>query len=499
MPRSVAIMAFGTVLLLTQSASASLSLLEWSADWSGFRDDFEDGDFADGSSGETRLYTQICGVVTDAEEDAGRLRFQGPQAPCNGVAVRARMPALANPRGTIQFAPQTFPSGSSAGMEVATQDGSHSVMLFFSRHPAPGPVTDTLTVDLYVDGVNVAAAALAASAPSILALSPVVDLEFSGVAEPGGAQWRPRGRYRVCMPPSCLDSTPWSDLYPNPSLAPGQGLVPMNAVYEPYLFAQGGAAFVVDLTEWTWATSFTDDFESDAFASALPYYANCPSAVVDGAFVLAPPVGWTCNAGLPAFVTGEASARATFAWSMPRPCSYGAALQWGTDPSSFASDTAVASVGRASLPGIGSDVLFVGLWSEAGPSGPFALLVLSSNAAADPALAGVAAIELALAIERDGALLRPHGRARLCDTIPCPSESLKPLRELTAYAVPQIQGADVCGIPVVAWSAPPDGGAMTAVPHAIGVFYAPEPDAAAFGSLALATLAIMARIRRNAR
>lgn len=491
----------------------------WSVEWLGFEDDFEDGVLADGEPGEPSHYQPVCGATGDAGESAaivesdGLLELSGPDAACDGAILGAQLgvPTPSETRVTFRF--QVPALGESYGITLSTPDQSDFVNLSLARAAVPPLLQPdvllvVLAADPFADGspAFVQIAILSTTPPHADVSGQAIELKLGVVPGPGGTLI-PDGSYRLCTGSPCESetTTPFLPLTAT-GLSSDGGALDAGVLHYPAFTAlgvPGGDPFSFAIEEWSTRGRADDDFSDGIFSDAPPYLPpasfGCDGVSEAGGFLRLRGPGAACGATyavLSGVMPGPLTATARFAFTVPRPCeSFGVSL--GNDGSRFPFDQAWLQVARAADPSGALDVLQVVLGSESeagsgGPSNPIARqAILSFDPDADPALEGVTAIELSLALEPDAEGLAPVPGYRLCTASSC-SEAFTPL---APYVPPAGLPDTICGLPVASYAPPADGVGRMTTPEAIGasLFAAPEPGAAAAGLAGLAGLSLLAR------
>jgi hypothetical protein len=500
---------------------------EWSAAWEGFSDDFEDGVLEDGEEGEATWYAAVCGAFGDQgeggaiEETGGALVLSGPNAPCGGAIAGAAMgtPEPAETRATFRLAVPEL--GGSYGVSLSTLDQSDLVALVVTRQPVPPlGLDDALVVALAADPfagglpTPVRIGFLSVEPPHTQLLAGRAAVELRLLVARSGGQLVPSGQFRLCAQVPCEpeSTTPFQPMSDTGLSADGGRLSRdvLHYLAFPAFAGQGGGAFSVALEAWSTRGGAADDFEDGLFPEAPPYVFPCGDASfvreTGGVLRLRGPADPACGTSV-AFegaLPGALSVRATFDFEVPRPCeSVGITL--GTDASRFPLDFAALVLTRDALELLGPPAatvpgsLVLRLLGEpetgsAGPTVPVvaeAVLSTAENPAADPALAGVTSIELALALEADGPGQRPVAGYRLCTASGCP-EDPTPLGPPGFYAIPEI--LSVCGVPTEAYGPSADDGRLvTRELVGTALVATPEPAGGAAGLAAAAVLVALAR------
>ncbi|HSJ95705.1 MAG TPA: hypothetical protein VLC53_01450 [Myxococcota bacterium] len=505
------------VFLAAAAAGYRYDVREWSADWEGFSDDFEDGVLPAGGPGEAPVYLPICGV-TGESETGGALQLAGPDPLCpaqpGAILATTGGATVGETRATFRF--QIPDLGESYGLTVSDQATSDFVSLVLARNPVPGLFPDALLVVLLADPfvgdlpTPVAFSVLSTSPPHSDVSGAALELRLVTAPGPGGAL--PTGTYRLCAASPCEDesTTPFQSLAPAiPPSADGGALLP-DLAHGPTLvaFSFGEGDFLVEVEEWSTRGSASDDFESPAFADTTPYSFSCGAATnveqANGVLSLVGPVA-PCGGNTLGFLAGfpgPLAIRASFDFVVPGPCE-----AYGVSAGSGASDFAFLGFARSPDPldpESGSEALYVRLGSEPEAGGPAIPIVASARVSgdplADPALADVTSIELELDLSADLAGLVPSGRFRLCTETGCP-----PAFTLLEPSAP---AADLdpllCGVPATGYDPPADGlGALAwegPVGAALVATRVPEAGAAASAAAALlALLGLLARPRTSGR
>jgi hypothetical protein len=506
MLRSAVVLVLAPSLALGLAGAAGAyryDVLEWSAAWEGFADDFEDGALPAGGPGEAPIYLPLCGVDGD-DETGGALVLSGPDPLCpagpGAVLATTGGTTVGETRATFRFAVPA--PGQSYGLTLSDAGSTDTATLVVARSAVPPFVADGLLVALLADpavaGVPtpVAFHVLSAEPPHDGVSAAAIELRLVTAAGPGGGVV-PTGSFRLCASSPCEDeaTTPFVTLPPSPLPHPDGGVLAPGLAHGPALvaFSLGGEPFSFAVEEWRTRGSAGDDFESAAFGAAAPYTFSCGTAddvaQAEGALSLHGPVASCGGNGLAfeAALPGPLAIQARFAFAVPGPCeSYGVSAGAGDGDFAF---LALARSEDPLDPGGGGEALVVRLTSESEPGGPWIPVVaaarVSGDPLGDPALADVRSIELQLELAVDPAGLVPAGRFRLCGEAGCPPD-FTPLEPAAPAAEPDPL---LCGVPASGYDPPADGGAIAfAGPVGAALTAVPEPA----GGAGLALLAVVA-------
>jgi hypothetical protein len=523
---SAALRLFLAVLLAgligAQGAAAyDFEVHEWSVDWLGFADDFQDGVLEDGEPGEAFHYAAVCGAPADEgetgaiEETGGALVLSGPQVPCNGAIVGAAMGAPEPTETRATFALVVPELGASYGISLSTLDQSDLAVLVVTRQAIPQlGLADALLVVLAADPfagalpTPVRIGLLSSTSPHAQVLDGRVAIELRlTTTRNASGELIPNGQYRRCAASPCEAeaTTPFLPMTSTGLAADGGALSPALLHYPAFTaFAgQEGAPFEVAVEEWLARGRGTDDFEDGVFPDAPSYLFTCGDEAFvgesGGVLHLRGPANPACgtsvafNGGLP----GPVSARASFSFEVPRPCeAFGFSI--GPDPSQFALDYAYLVVARDEVEVLGPPRTIVPgpIWlrlygeSEAASGGPAyaiaasTLLSTTADPETDPALADVTSIELALDLEPDGDGQRPAPGYRLCTATGCPVD-FTPLGPPSFYGILEIVA--VCGVPTWEYGFSSNGGRIDSrelLGAALVTVPEPAPGASALAALA---------------
>jgi hypothetical protein len=426
------------------------------------------------------------------------VRIAGPGALCDGVvALEPRL--LLGPTCVLRARFQLISAPPPVALGVGTSAIDRHRDLVVQRGPLVGPGTDAVGITLYAEnGTPLERALLSTSAAAYLAATPVIELELSAAPDGSGASI-PHGRYRLCPVAGCSAGTPLLDL---PYDVPTPGGITGDAVWTASFFADG-AAYTIDLLDWSLDDAVTDEFDVGP-EPRVAYHPSCASIRREAGTLLATPTEPAACDGAVAVASvvapGPADIQATFAWSVPPPCTdgFGVALAASPEASPFG-DGAYAFLRRGPIPGVGDDALAIVVEDEStdpAAVGWTELHVLSST----PDLPAPAdSIEIRLEAARDGAAgpLFPHAMVRTCLGTDC---AATPFVDLEPYSFPQDDPSlRVCDRTAAQHAHPLDDGAIDpAAALEPFLLFAPEPTTLAAETLAvLALLGKVARRRRS--
>jgi hypothetical protein len=473
-----------------------------------FVDEFDDGVFPDGGEGEPMLYTVPCGVITDADESGGLLTLTGPDPTCsvpnlvadNGAAFFAAAGGL---EVTGSFVADIPAPDQAYGVIVNNLTGADFATLQVARALIP---QDSVIVALVDESFSQFPVALAVLGPAATYIPPQrIEVRLTVELAPDGSELVPKGAFRECFTlPCAVPFTPLSDflggggLDPGEFHAPGFLAVDISGDPVPVPFSYQIDSFHVQYTD------VVDDFDDGVFGTPIPYV-PVEGDQSEGGGVLElsdPDPGFgraivAVDASSPTEVTGNAR----FRFDLPNACgNYGISVVDAFPIEEIAS----LNVVRGVLPGAGVDALAVIAQSEAESPRHFAPIfaqsLISESPETDPALEGVVAIELELALEEAPApptlapvplapSYQPVARYRLCDSADCsgaPFVDLEPAVFMDSVA-PCFSSSDP-------FAPPPDGGLfVSAEPLNLSLVAAPEPRASLLLALGLCAAAALAR------
>jgi hypothetical protein len=283
---------------------------------------------------------------------------------------------------------------------------------------------------------------------------------------------------------------------------PGGGAIGGSARWRLAFFADAPASFAIDLHAWDLDMNAAD--ELDIFENRMEYGAQCAELRVENGGLVATLVDRaSCDGSIAAATVqapGAESVAATFAWSLPEPCTAGFGIGLLAESDSTPSRSgAFAFLMRGPLPGVGADMLYVSLELAAdSPARPWIELLPLWHTNEVPA--NFDSIELRIDTEPDpvtGALV-PHARVRTCTGADCALAGSS-FSDLLPYAYPQ-DDPDSWHCDARARDlAPPIGDASIDPIAPLGalLLLAPEPGTLLAGAIAASALAGVRRARSS--
>jgi hypothetical protein len=490
-----------------------------SVGYAGFLDDFEDGVFPDGETGEPLRYFLPCGEMDDDDEADGRLTLAGPDPTCGlaglvGESVASFFAAAGDLTLGATYVEDVPAPNQGYGVTIAGSDGADFVNLSFARSAVPGVSNDALLVVLVDEDFAITQAPVAVNLVAANAASHVPDavIELRLSIFRSGEAFLPSGAYRTCPSFPCDAGIPFTEL---PEFAGGGELAAgeFHGVSLTVADVSGSptpAPFSYEVEELRVEYGeVVDDFENGVFGDPYPYVRVDGGAGETGGALVLQDGGSPGSAlvALDASLPAPASPTARYRFALPAPCG-GYGVSTGN---TFGTDFAALELVRRPLPGVGDDVLQVVARSE--PESAQHLLpvferaVVSEAPLDDAELVGVLAIELDLLaftvpmgpLPPAFPILQPRGRYRLCQTSDCAGavfQNLEPVSE-----PPPDPELEICGLAAGSFAPPPDAGRIdSGPPLGVSVLAAPEPGPALACATALvAALALARRARARGR
>jgi len=481
------------------AASVDVTAEYFGASWT-TGDDFASGALHDGDPGEVAAYDAPCGGVDDDAKADGRLRLAGPGSNCSGAIV-ARPRVILAPEFHLRarYRLTVAPANISVGFVVETGDFAQSRDVLIERGDLLGPGTDALGIVLRTGTTVAERALLSSDAATYLAQHPTIELELYATGGDNGLPSGLHARYRACPVEACSASDVFADL--EYVVTPGQAVIDGHDPWQLGFFANGQKPFAVDLLDWSLDMHASDPLS--VFENRIAYPSHCVSLRNEHQAMVATPENPNeCGGSWASPVMegpGATSIRASFAWSLPEPCSMGYGVALVADRLALPSVRrgAYVFVMRGPLEGYGDDVVYAVLQVAAAPPAQPWLELLAVWGTLD-VTPWFDSIELRLDLHPDDTtgLLLPHGTLKTCAGVTCETWPYASY-DLQPYSFPQTDPvASYCGWRAASFAPPADGGAIEPdVALMPALLFAPEPDAHAAGVAALALVLLLGRAR----